>query len=138
MIAAEQSYQSSQTPIGFVFGFGVVIGVIVGLVIVYQVLTTDVQDHLGEYATLKAMGYRHRFFLGIVFEEALILAALGFLPGLVISLGLYRLAAAATALPIAMALTRPPFVLALTMVMCTVSGAIATRRLWAADPADLF
>ena len=73
-----------------------------------------------------------------MFEEALILAALGFLPGLVVSLALYRLAAAATALPIAMAVTRPAFVLALTTAMCAVSGAIATRRLKAADPADLF
>ena len=39
-------------------------GVLVGLVIVYQVLSTDVADHLREYATFKAMGYPQRFFLG--------------------------------------------------------------------------
>ena len=55
---------------------------LVGLVIVYQVLSTDVADHLREYATFKAMGYPHRFFLGIVFEEALILGVIGFVPGL--------------------------------------------------------
>lgn len=137
-IDAEQSYQSRQTPIGFVFGFGVVIGLIVGLVMVYQVLSTDVQDHLAEYATFKAIGYAPRYFLAVVFEEAVCLAGLGFLPGLVISLALYALAARATALPISMPWTRPVLVLLLTVVMCVVSGAIATRRLNAADPADLF
>lgn len=137
-VAAEQEYQATQTPIGFVFGFGVVIGFIVGLVIVYQVLATDVQDHMSEYATFKAIGYAPRFFLGIVFEEAVSLAALGFGPGLLISLSLYRLAAAKTALPITMPWTRPLLVFVLTTLMCTISGAIATKRLNSADPAELF
>ncbi|MEZ6185419.1 MAG: ABC transporter permease DevC [Planctomycetota bacterium] len=137
-VAAEQSYQARQTPIGFVFGFGVAMGVVVGLVIVYQVLATDVQDHLAEYATFKAIGYRPRYFLGVVFEEALGLACFGFVPGLLLSLVLYRVAAKATALPISMPWTRPVFVLALTASMCAISGAIATRRLNAADPAELF
>ncbi|QDU87044.1 FtsX-like permease family protein [Pirellulimonas nuda] len=138
LVEAEQSYQAKQTPIGFVFGFGVVIGLIVGLVIVYQVLATDVQDHMAEYATFKAIGYPPRFFLGVVFQEAVSLAALGFIPGLGISLVLYQVAARATSLPITMTLGRPIMVFVLTAVMCTISGAIATRRLNAADPADLF
>lgn len=137
-IEAEQSYQATQTPIGFVFGFGVGIGIVVGLVIVYQVLSTDVQDHLSEYATFKAIGYPPRFFFGVVLEEALSLAALGFIPGLVICLVLYELAAAKTGLPITMPWTRPLFVFCLTAAMCTLSGVIATRRLNAADPAELF
>ncbi len=137
-IEEELSYQAQERPIGFVFSFGVVIGVIVGVVIVYQVLTTDVQDHLAEYATLKAMGYPQRWFLGVVFEEALILAGLGFLPGAAVALVLYQVAAAGTGLPVAMTATRAVLVLALTVVMCAVSGAVATRRLAHADPADLF
>lgn len=137
-IDAEQSYQATQTPIGFVFTFGVGIGIVVGLVIVYQVLSTDVQDHLSEYATFKAIGYPPRFFFSVVLEEALSLAALGFIPGLVICLGLYQLAAAKTGLPITMPCTRPLFVFFLTEAMCTISGVIATRRLNAADPAELF
>lgn len=137
-IAAEQNYQSRQTPIGFVFGFGVVMGLFVGLVMVYQVLSTDVQDHLPEYATFKAIGYSPRYFLSIIFEEALCLAGLGFVPGLMIALVLYAVAARATALPITMPWGRPFFVLVLTAAMCIASGAVATRRLNAADPADLF
>ncbi len=137
-IEAEQNYQATQTPIGFVFTFGVAIGIVVGLVIVYQVLSTDVQDHLAEYATFKAIGYPPRFFFSVVLEEALSLATLGFIPGLAICLVLYQVAAAKTGLPITMPWTRPAFVFLLTALMCTVSGVIATRRLAAADPAELF
>lgn len=137
-VAAEQAYQARQTPIGFVFGFGVVMGVIVGLVIVYQVLSTDVQDHLSEYATFKAIGYSPGFFRSIVFEEAICLAALGFVPGMAISLALYRLASKATSLPVEMTWSRPIGVFVLTVIMCVASGLIAAKRLNAADPADLF
>ena len=135
---ADQAYQLTERPIGVVFGFGVVIGIMVGIIIVYQVLSTDVADHLAEYATFKAIGYRQRYFLGIVFEEAIILALLGFAPGVLISLALYAGASAATGLPIAMDAVRLFLVLFGTIAMCTISGAIATRRLNAADPADLF
>ncbi|MEC4892475.1 MAG: ABC transporter permease DevC [Oscillatoria sp. PMC 1051.18] len=134
----ELNYIQSNSPIGFVFGLGTAMGFIVGIVIVYQVLSTDVNSHLAEYATFKAMGYRNSYLLGIIFEEALILSVLGFIPGLGIAWGAYQLTAAATALPLAMPVSRIIIVFILTLVMCNASGAIATRRLQAADPADIF
>lgn len=134
----ELNHIQSESPIGFVFGLGSAMGFIVGVVIVYQVLSTDVNTHLKEYATFRAMGYRHAYLLSIVFEEALILSILGFIPGFAIALGAYRLTAFATALPLAMPASRAVFVLAITFLMCGGSGAIATRRLQAADPADIF
>jgi len=107
-------------------------------VIVYQVLSTDVADHLGEYATFKAMGYSHRFFLGIVFEEALILGVLGFVPGFLVASLLLTGMAAATSLPLRMTWDMALMVFVGTVIACSISGAIATRRLAAADPADLF
>lgn len=136
--AADLTYQTTKRPTGVIFGFGVAMGVLVGLVIVYQVLSTDVADHLREYATFKAMGYPHRFFLGIVFEEAVILGALGFVPGLSLSLGIYAAMAAATSLPVVMTPGRAALVFVGTIVACAASGALATRRLKAADPAELF
>ena len=136
--AMDQRFQTTQRPIGIVFGFGIVIGALVGIIIVYQILATDVADHLREYAPFKAIGYRQRFFLGIVFEEAMILGLLGFIPGLLIALGLYAAVAQVTGLPIAMTPERPILVLIGTIGMCTLSGAIATRRLARADPAELF
>ncbi|MBC6423372.1 MAG: FtsX-like permease family protein [Hormoscilla sp. SP5CHS1] len=134
----ELNYWNTRSPIAFIFGLGSTMGFIVGVVIVYQVLSTDVNAHLSEYATFKAMGYRDRYLLGVVFEEAIILAVLGFVPGVAVSTGLYALTRKATALPIVLPLGRVVFVFALTIVMCGFSGAIATRRLRSADPADIF
>lgn len=137
-IAKEQNYWQKESPIGFIFTMGTAMAFIVGVVIVYQVLSTDVNAHLQEYATFKAMGYRHRYLLAVIFEEAVILAVLGFLPGVILPIGLYRMAARATSLPIAMTLYRAALVFGLTLLMCLLSGAIATRRLQGADPADMF
>lgn len=137
-VAADQLYQGTHRPTGIIFGFGVVIGVLVGLVIVYQVLSTDVADHLREYATFKAVGYPHRYFIGVILEEALILASLGFVPGIAIASGLYLALNVATGLPLVMAPQTALAVLFGTMAACALSGILATRRLAAADPADLF
>ncbi len=135
---ADITYQTTVRPTGLIFGFGVVMGIIVGVVIVYQVLATDVADHLREYATFKAMGYRQSFFLSIVFEEAVIMAVLGFVPGLIVSWAIYSVLGGATGLPIEMDFARASSVLIGTILACAISGAIATRRLAGADPADLF
>jgi putative ABC transport system permease protein len=134
----EEDYWRSASPVGFIFGLGTVMAFVVGVVIVYQVLSTDVNAHLKEYATFKAMGYSNAYLLGVVFEEAIILAVMGFMPGVVLPNILYALASKATALPIYMTLSRAILVLILTVVMCMLSGAIATRKLQAADPADMF
>lgn len=137
-IQFEENYWRNASPVGFIFGLGTVMAFVVGVVIVYQVLSTDVNAHLKEYATFKAMGYNNSYLLGVVFEEAIILAFLGFIPGFLWPNILYVLAANATTLPIYMTLSRAMLVLTLTVVMCMLSGAVATRKLQSADPADMF
>jgi putative ABC transport system permease protein len=137
-IRAEVAYWNGNTPIGFVFFFGTVIGIVVGAIIVYQILFSDVSEHLQEYATLKAMGYADSYLFKVVLQEAAILAVLGFLPGLVLCLGLYRVAGDATSLPIAMTWERGLVVLGLTVAMCCISGAMALSKVRSADPADVF
>lgn len=137
-IQFENDFWSRNSPIGFIFNLGVSMGFSVGVILVYQVLSTDVNAHVREYATFKAMGYRNLYLLCVVFEEAVILALLGFIPGTAASLGLYYLTRNATNLPIYMTGIRALQVLLLTIIMCTISGAIATRKLQSADPADMF
>ena len=137
-IQKEIQYWQNSTAIGFIFTLGTAIGFVVGTVIVYQILYTDVADHLSEYATLKAMGYKDRYFIILVFQEAIILALIGFIPGFAVAKGLYFLAASATALPLYMTTQRTLMVLILTIIMCCASGSIAVRKLSAADPADIF
>ncbi|WP_198525046.1 ABC transporter permease DevC [Kamptonema formosum] len=134
----EISYWQNSTAIGFIFSLGTAMGFIVGIVIVYQILYTDVTDHLAEYATLKAMGYTDTYFLVVVFQEALVLAILGYFPAMGLSFGLYHLTKNATSLPVMMTAGRAVVVFILTVLMCSISGAIAVRKLSAADPADIF
>lgn len=134
----EKEYWNSSSPIGFIFALGSAVGFTVGAVIVYQILYSEVSDHLPEYATLKAIGYTDNYFLLVVFQEALILAALGYVPGFAISWLLYKLTKTATLLPMVMTISKALIVLFLTCFMCTISGAIAARKLQSADPADIF
>jgi putative ABC transport system permease protein len=137
-IEFEKGYWQKNTSIGFIFSLGVSMGFIVGIVIVYQVLSTDVNSHMAEYATFKAMGYSGGYLLMVIFEEAIILAILGFIPGSIGAIGLYTMARNGTKLPIAMTTARAMTVLIMTLIMCVISGAIATRKLQSADPADIF
>ncbi len=134
----ERQYWANTTPIGFVFGLGSVVGFIVGTVIVYQILYSDVSDHLSEYATLKAMGYGNSYLVSVIIQESLILAILGFIPGYTLSIGLYHIAYTATRLPVFMTTSRAIAILVLTIIMCFISGSIAMRKLQKADPADIF
>lgn len=137
-IAQEITYQTTRRPVGLIFGFGVAIGTLVGFVIVYQILSTDVVDHLSEYATFKAMGYGPKFFRRVVLEEAVILAIVGFFPAFLVTIGIYAVMAKATGLPIAMGPERAILVLIGTVLSCSLSGILAMRKLTHADPADLF
>jgi putative ABC transport system permease protein len=136
-IEREQQYQSTE-PNGIILKFGTIVGFIVGIIIVYQVLYADINDHLSEYATLKAMGYGDRMLLFVILQEGIILAVLGFVPGFVASIGIYQLLTVLTRIPLAMKTTVAIQVFLLTLIMCGVSGIIASSRLRSADPADVF
>jgi putative ABC transport system permease protein len=138
VIADDVSYQATQMPMGSIIGAGVLLGILVGVVIVFQVLSTDVAAHLRDYATFKAIGYSHAFVLGIVFEEALVLALLGFVPGVATASAIYALLAATTDLPFGMEAGRSAVVFLGTLVACMLSGALAAQRLRSVDPAELF
>jgi putative ABC transport system permease protein len=137
LIQREQQFSSSQ-PEGVILKFGTVVGFVVGIIVIYQVLYTDISEHLGEYATLKAMGYSDRSLLMVVLGEAIILGVMGFVPSFFACVGIYHLLVVLTRIPLMMKAGVVIQVFILTMVMCVVSGAIATRKLRSADPADVF
>jgi len=134
----EMNYWKRTSSVGFIFSLGVLVGFVVGSIIVYQILYGDVMNSLPQYATLKAMGYRDPFVIGIVIQQSAILALVGFIPGLLFSWGLYGLLAGVTKLTVLMTLNRALLVLLLTFVMCVGSGTLATRKLVQLDPADVF
>lgn len=136
--ARDQRYWVVSTSVGYIFGTGAIMGFVVGTVIVYQILYTDVTEHLHEYVTLKAIGYSNVRLAKVVLQEAVILALLGYAPGFLISLGLYQITFLATHLPIFMTLERAALVGGLTLLMCVCSSIFSLRKVFAVSPADVF
>ncbi len=137
-ITLEKKYWQNSTPIGFIFQFGLCMGFIVGAVICYQIISTDVAEHLAEFATLKAIGYAGRYLNGTVLRESLWLAVLGFLPGLGLSWLLYRILDAWVGLPMYLTSLRILLIFIMTALMCVLSGLLALRKVRTADPAEVF
>jgi len=137
-VDVERTYWATFTPTGFIFKLGVVMAIFVGCIIVYQILYSDVTEHLPEYATLKAMGYPDRYLFKVVMQQSLVLSILGYFPGVLVSHFVYTVAKDATLLPLRMTIPRAVAVYFLTAFMCMLSATLATRRLKAADPAEIF
>jgi putative ABC transport system permease protein len=138
VLGEEQSFWLDHTPVGLIFVLGVVLGFVVGVVICFQVLSSDIRDHLSEYATLKAIGYGNRYLIKVVFRQASWLAVLGFLPSVACANGLYAVLRWVVGLPMHLKPETVLVVFALTVLMCLSSAYLAIRKLFKADPAELF
>ena len=94
----------------------------------YQVLASEVQNRLREYATLKALGYSDRHIYGVVVRQALIFAGVGFVPAFVLAIALYALLRTQALVPVAMEWTRLMSVAGLTTLMCLCATFLANHR----------
>ena len=128
----------SETPLGQIFTLGVWVAVFVGVAIVYQVLSSDIDNMMGEYATLRAIGYTNKYLTSVVLQQSVLLAVVGYVPSLAISWILFRVVEAASGMPMIMTSRIMIYVLLLAIVMCVLSGLGALRKLFQADPVDLF
>lgn len=138
MKAYETDYWRNNTPSGIVLGAGVLMACLVGTVVIYQVLATDISHRLSEYATLKALGYKDGYISSIVLQQALMLAIMGFIPGLAFSFGVYEVLARQTHFMMDMPPLRIVAVIVMSTGMCTLSGLLALQKLKKSDPAELF
>jgi putative ABC transport system permease protein len=134
----ETNYWLTTTAVGQFVTLGVGIALVVGAVFVYQIMSGDIRNHIPEYATVKAMGYRSSFLARVVLAQALLLGLVGYVPGLLASFGLDALLRQVARIPIGMTFTRAGIVLALALGMCLGAGALAVRKVNSADPANLF
>jgi putative ABC transport system permease protein len=134
----ERQFWNKQASVGTIFNFGVIVALIVGVVFSYQVISSDIANRLAEYATLKAIGNTNRYVSLIVLQQSMFLAVLGYVPALLISLGLYALTASQAHIPMDMTWPRVLGVFALAVTMCSLSGLLALRKVWGADPAELY
>jgi putative ABC transport system permease protein len=135
---SECDYWVKQTSVGQFFGLGVLVALVVGCIFVYQMFAGEIRNRMPALATAKALGYTNRYVDGVVLSKALLLALLGFFPGLALALAFYKLTHEVASIPIAMTLARAATVLGLTFLMCMCSGLLAVRKAHTADPAELF
>jgi putative ABC transport system permease protein len=133
-----KDYWANSKPVGYVFGLGTFVGFLIGVTICYQVLYTDIVDHLPQFATLKAIGYTNGYLIKIVLQEAVFLAVIGFFPGMLFSMGVYAILQSTTGIQMNLTVGRLALVFLLTIVMCALSGFIAVRKVINSDPAEVF
>jgi putative ABC transport system permease protein len=134
----EQDYWVRQTATGKIFAFGVLVTMVVAAVVVYQVLSNDVRDHLPEYATLKAMGYTNAFLSRVVLVQSAIYAVAAYVPAVLLGSVLYRMTDTLANIPMILTPGNLALVLALNLAAAFASGLLTLRRVRSADPADLF
>jgi putative ABC transport system permease protein len=138
LLGIEQDYWVRQTATGKIFAFGVFVTMVVAAVVVYQVLSNDVRDHLAEYATLKAMGHTNGYLSGVVLVQAAVYATAAYVPAVALGYVLYRVTDALANIPMVMTAGNLGLVLALNLAAALVSGFLTLGRVRSADPADLF
>jgi putative ABC transport system permease protein len=138
LLELERKFQADVSSAGPIFFMGTLVGFVVGMLISYQIIYTDLSDQLPQYATMKAMGYRTRYLVRVVLEQAALSALAGWVPAWLVSLLLFRIIGAIALLPLGMTVELTFLSLALTLGMCLLSAILAIRRVIATDPAEVF
>lgn len=134
----EVRYTITAVPIGAIFGVGLVIGFLIGIMICYQLLYNEIVDHMPQYATLLAMGFSERYIFMLVIRQSLLISLCGFVLGTLFSAVLYSVVQSITGIVMFLTPVRIAVILVLTVVMCTIAGLIAVRKVTKSDPAEVF
>jgi putative ABC transport system permease protein len=138
IIEQEVDYWQNNTPIGFVFGLGLVIGFVVGIVICSQILYTEVVDRMPLFGTLKAIGYPNGYLVRLVGGEALLLSMVSFVPGVLLAWLLYGFLASLIGFEMFLNASRILLIFTMTVGMALLAAMVALRKALTADPAEVF
>lgn len=138
MISRTRTYWRDRTGVGFILGTGAVVGIIVGVAIVGQILYSSVSDRLQDYGTLKAMGADDRMLYGIILRQAVLMAVLGYAPGMALCLGLSHWAMVSQGVLILITPAIAAGVFGLTLAMCSCSAIFAIQKATRVDPSIVF
>jgi putative ABC transport system permease protein len=132
-----RKYWIESTGIGLNMVLTVFLGCVVGIVVVAQTLYTSTMEHYKEFATVKAIGGSNWHVYGILVEQAVVAAVVGFGIGAGLSLALQPL------MPkMDLKLILPPdffgIVLLGTVLFCVGAALLSFRKVSAMDPALVF
>ncbi|WP_372370346.1 FtsX-like permease family protein [Candidatus Uabimicrobium sp. HlEnr_7] len=134
----EKSYWATTSSVGLLLGSGVIVVFLVGIVILSQVLATQVMNHITEYATLKAFGYSSLHLANIVLQQAFAFVIISYVIGFGLAVGFYKLTSMLAGVPIGMTTYRAIAVALMTIFMGTTASITSLRKVLLADPADVF
>ncbi len=132
------TYWRERTGVGFILGLGAAVGFVVGVVVVSQILYSSVSDHLKEFGTLKAMGASDWVIYRVITEQALWMAVLGYLPSILLCMGLGVWTVATRGIMILITPATAAGVFGITVVMCVGSALFAIQKVTHIDPAIVF
>lgn len=135
--AKTRRYWSVQTGMGIGIGLTVLLGFLVGLAVVGQTIYASTLEHLREFGTLKAIGASNREIYGIILEQALLTAILGYGIGgtvVVFARDFYE--------AMGVVVLTPPAIwtgmFAVTLGMCLLASVISIRKAVRVDPVIVF
>jgi putative ABC transport system permease protein len=138
LLELERKFQADVSAAGPIFAMGTLVGFVVGMLISYQVIYTDLAEQQPQYATMKAIGYRTRYLVQVVLEQATLSALAGWVPACLVSILLFRVIGEVALLDLRMTVELALVSLLLTLSMCLISAVLAIRRVISADPAEVF
>ena len=134
----ERSYWRSATSLGINLSVGCGIVLLVGIVVIYNILSSDIANRLTEYATLKAIGFDDAALGSLVRLQAVGFALLAIPLALGLAEAGYWLTRRETFLPVQLTWSRSIAALGLGVVISLLAAQLAIGRLKRADPGDLF
>lgn len=138
LLAREAGFHAQVSPVGPIFGVGVLAGFAVGMMISYQIIFADLSDQLPQYATMKAMGYHNGTLIRIVLQQAILYAIVAYIPASILCGLIFHGLEAIALLPMEMSAGLTAISFSLTILICVASALVAARRVIAADPAEVF
>jgi putative ABC transport system permease protein len=138
LIDLELAFQNDASPAGPIFAVGTTLGFIFGMLILYQILYSEISEQLPQYATLKAIGYDNAYLVRVVLEQANVYAVISFLPAVLVCAFLFQILGEITLLPLRMSIGVVVLTALLTIGMSVASGLLAVYRATTADPAEVF
>jgi len=129
-----RDYWMKRTGIGVSFGAATGLGLLVGLLMVAQSLYALALDHIGDYATLKALGAEDRHVCGIILKQSAAIALAGSIAGLTIVVAIRQCWSSPLA-PVDIPLWLAGWSVVFVFVLCLVASLLPWLRIRSIDPA---
>jgi putative ABC transport system permease protein len=130
-------YWTVQTGMGAAFCLTAVLGLVVGAGIIGQTVFANTMEHLGEFATLKAMGATGRELNTVILVQAVINALAGFAVAVPLAL-LSKAPLEKTGVTLAIDLKLVGFLLFVLLAVATAAAFFSIGRVRRVDPATIF